>query len=91
MAHKIDFKTFYGSYGVFTTSKQNENICSKLIKIGFERGCKDYGTNSIWIDPEAKMFKCYSLTERQLSCSVVLTPKQLNRYLDKLIKEGSDN
>ena len=91
MAHKIDFKTYLGSYGVFTTPKQHKNLCSKLIKIGFEQFGKNYGTNSIWIDPEAKIFKCYRLKEGQLSYQILLTPKQLDAYLNKLIKEGSDN
>lgn len=92
MAHKIDFKTYLGSYGVFTTPKQHKNLCSKLIKIGFERDRKDNDdTNSIWIDPENKSFECYSLRKGELLCNIVLTPKQLHAYLNKLIKEGSDN
>ena len=90
MAHKIDFKTFYGSHGVFTTPKQNKNISDKLIKLGFQEKYY-YGNKSIWIDPENKIFKCYSLNERELVCSVVLTPKQLHTYLNKLLKEGSYN
>lgn len=91
MAHKIDFKTFDGSYGVYTTPKECENIFNKLIKLGFEN-FGEYGNESIYILPKEKRFICYNLNEKDgLDCGIFLTPKQLNTYLNKLLKEGSDN
>lgn len=91
MAHKIDFKTFDGSYGVYTTPKQCKSLSNKLIKLGFN-DFHIYGNESIWILPYLKHFICYSININDgLSCEVFLTPKQLHYYLNKLLKEGSDN
>ena len=89
MAHKIDFKTFEGSYGVYTTPKQCKSLSDKLIKLGFNN-LYNYGDESIWIAPFNKVFICYSINDG-LSCNEFVTPKKLHSYLNKLLKEGSDN
>ena len=91
MAHKIDFKTFDGSYGVYTTPKQCKSLSNKLIKLGFN-DFHNNGNQSIWILPCEKRFISHHLNINDgLSCEVFLTPKQLHYYLNKLLKEGSDN
>jgi hypothetical protein len=91
MAHKIDFKTFDGSYGVYTTPKECEIIISKLNDIGFL--CDwDYGErNSIFILPGKKEYCVFIHSHDTLMADEFITPKQLNTYLDKLLKEGSNN
>lgn len=91
MAHKIDFKTFDGSYGVYTTPNQCNSISDKLVKLGFYKSLS-FGNKSIWIVPYEKKFKIHNIDERSgLSCNKVISPRALTIYLNKLLKEGSDN
>lgn len=91
MAHKIDFKTFEGCYGVYTTPKQCEKIIKKLNNIGFS--CDwDYGErNSIFIIPSKKEYCVFIHSHDTLDADEFLTPGKLNVYLNKLLKEGSYN
>lgn len=91
MAHKIDFTN--GTYGVNTTPRECKTIVSKLTKLGFTCSTVhgDTDVNSIWIDPSEKIYSCYSLRFPYLICNTLVTPKQMNAYLNKLLKEGSYN
>ena len=91
MAHKIDFKTFQGSYGVYTTLEECETITKKLNNIGFSCDWDHGGRNSIFINPFKKEYFLFIHSHGYLTADKFITPKQLNRYLDKIIKEGSDN
>ena len=89
MAHKIDFKTYFktysDSYGVYVTSKEFKIISDKLIKLGFKNNFKKSNPTCIWIDPENKIFECYDFKKGQLTCQILITPKELNSYLNKII------
>lgn len=83
MAHKIDFKTFKGSYGVYVTPKEYNSIIKKLIELKFNY--HNHGNKSLWIYPKYNEFYSWNISQ-DLAYTELVTAKQLTTYLNKLLK-----